>query len=107
MQCRLIRWAPQRGEARINDECDVIPHPGIVLNLVMRLVERAREPGVISTIDVLIVIGHVQVPDDLCPCRIFSDDLWSPAQWPFRLEEIDCRFNVTRYPNWLLPRFTH
>jgi hypothetical protein len=53
----------------------LLPHPGIVLDLMMRLVKRTREPGVVSTIDVLIVIGHVNIPDDLCSSRVFGDDL--------------------------------
>jgi len=75
MHCRLIHWAHPRGKARIDNECNLLPHAGIVLDLVMRLVKCSREPRVVPTIDVPAIISHVKISDDLCPSRIFCDHL--------------------------------
>jgi len=68
----------------------------------MRLVKGAREPRIVPTIDVLTFISHVTISDDLGPFRIFGHDLRSSVQWPFRLEEIDCRLDIRRYDDRLL-----
>jgi len=85
----------------------LLTHASIVLDLVMRLVERPREPRIVSTINVVTFISHVKVSDDLRPSRIFGHDLRSSVQWPFRLEEIDCRFDIRRYDDGLLTGFGH
>jgi hypothetical protein len=94
VHCSLIDWASQRGETRINDQCNLVPHAGVVLDLMMGLVERSSEPRVVSTIDAVAFISHVKIADNLCPSRVFGDDLCSSVEWPFRLEKIDCGFNL-------------
>ena len=73
----------------------------------MRLVERAREPRVVSTIDVLIFETHMKIPEDLSTCWIFGDYLRSPVQKPLRLDEIDCRFNIRWNEDRRLTKFWH
>src|ERR1700756_1174424 len=105
VHCNLVDWASQRGKTRINDQCNLTPHAGVVLDLMMGLVERAGEPRIVSTIDAVTFVSHMKIADDLGPSRIFGDDLFSSVERPLRLEEIDCLFNIGRYEDRILTRF--
>ena len=107
VHCSLIDWAYQRGETRINDQCNLVPHAGVVLDLMMGLVERAGEPRVVSTIDALTFISHMKIADDLCPSRIFGDHLCSSVEWPFDWKKLIAASTLRRHEDRILTRFWH
>src|ERR1700749_1938130 len=65
VHCGLVDWASQRGKTRINDQRNLAPHAGVVLDLMMGLVERAGEPRIVSTINAVTFVSHMKIADDL------------------------------------------
>src|SRR5438270_152091 len=75
----------------------------------MRLVEGAREPGVVSNVNLPAFIRHAKISDDLCPSGIFGNDLRLTVENSIRLRliKIDSRLHIGRYEDRPLMRFRH
>jgi hypothetical protein len=57
----------------------LVPYPQVILDFVMRLIEDPSIPAIVVAIDGTALITHAKIPNDLCPCRIVSNNFRSPT----------------------------
>ena len=79
----------------------------VILDFVVRFVEGPRVPTVVVAIDWTVLIGHSNVPDDLCPCGINSDNLRRAMKRTFCLIEVDRGCHVRGDGGGLVSRFSN
>ena len=94
-------------EFRVNERGNLVPHLGVVLDLVVRFIKNPGKPTIVVAIDLMVFVFHVKVAQDLGSTCIGCNDERLSARETFPLIKIHCFRHIGRNRAIVLSELLH